>query len=446
MKLGRRIKRNQSRSNAASGVIAVRIAVILFLTHSLKVCVAQELPGTTLRLCEQADELVGEGKPLTGLIVLESERDKDPLLQQQLAVLRSCVGDWRGAHQAMDTLTRKPPQKAVPFSESVVCVSALDAIAEQARDHRIVIVNEAHHVPQHRAFILRLLPKLRAQGYKYYAAEALVEDDVQELKTRGYATRGTGGYMNEPVFGDVIREALALGLTPIAYEDTSGTSLADQVDDINSRETEQCRNLTNRLFSKEPDARVIVHVGYSHAMERPEKAKDGREIVWLAARLARATGSDPLTIDQTLHTERGDATLATPQWRQAVKNGWLDRPVVLRHGDGAFDVTGSVAGSVDMQVLHPPTKIIEGRPDWLVTATGRVAVSIPDEVRAESVRMLVQAFIQHESDDAIPFDQALLMPGEPRPKLLLKPGEYRMVIQDERGMEILRRPLVIASN
>jgi hypothetical protein len=429
-------------------VIAVRIAALLFLTHSLQVCFAQE-PDAKRDPFYQAMELAGEGKPLAGLVLLESERDNDQLLQHGLATVRSFVGDWRGAHQAMDNVGPKRPQNAVPFSESVMCLPALDAIVEQARDHRIVIVNEAHHVPQHRAFILQLLPRLRTQGFQYYAAEAMGEEDaqeLQELKTRGYATRGTGGYTNEPVFGDVIREALALGFKPVAYEHTSDTPTADKIDGINSREIGQCRNLMDRLFAKDPDARVIVHVGYSHAMERPEKAKEGREIIWLAARLAGATGSDPLTIDQTMHTERGDATLATPQWQQAIKNGWLDRPIVLSHGDGTFDVTGPFAGSVDMQVLHPATKVIDGRPDWLVSATGRVAVSIPDEVRADSARILVQAFIQHESEDAIPFDLVILTPGEPRPKLFLKPGEYRIVVQDERGIEILRRPLVVAKN
>jgi hypothetical protein len=269
---------------------------------------------------------------------------------------------------------------------------------------------------------------------------------VQELTRRGYAIRGTGFYTNEPVFGDVLREALAMGFKLVAYESTSDKSPADPVDAINSREAGQCRNLMDRLFAKHADARVIVHVGFDHVMERPRKLDDGREINWMAARLARATGINPLTIDQTMHTERGDASLTTPQWQQAFKNGWLGQAIVLNRRDGAFEVTGHFAGSVDMQVFHPPTKLIDGRPDWLVIGTGRAAVSIPEEIRTESARVLVQAFMQREREDAIPVDQVVLIPGEPRPKLFLKPGEYRMVIQDERGREILRRPLVLAKN
>jgi hypothetical protein len=427
----------------ARGMMTVRIAALLFLSHSLEVCIAEE-PEAMRHSVERAMALVTDGKPLAGLATLESDADKDHSLQE-LATLRSFVGDWHGAHLAMDNSLPKRPKDAAPFSEPVIRSSALDAIVEQARHHHIVIVNEAHHVPQHRAFILQMLRKLRTQRFEYYAVETL-DEDVQQLTRRGYAVRATGFYTNEPVFGDVIREALAMGFKLVAYEATSNTSPADPVDAINSRETGQCRNLMERLFAKDADARVIVHVGFDHVMERPRKLENGREISWLAARLARATGCNPLTIDQTMHSERGAARLATPQWQQAVKNGWLDQPIVLKRKDGAFDVTGHFAGSVDIQILHPPTKLIDGRPDWLVNGTGRTAVSIPEDIRAESARVLVQAFLQRESEDAIPVDQVVLMPGEPRPKLLLKPGEYRIVVQDVRGREILRRPLVLAKN
>jgi len=77
---------------------------------------------------------------------------------------------------------------------------------------------------------------------------------------------------------------------------------------------------------------------------------------------------------------------------------------------------------------------------------GRVPVAIPKEIQTESGRVLVQAFIDTESVDSIPLDQFILRPGEPRPKLFLKAGKYRVVVQDEQGDEILRLPLVVAQN
>jgi hypothetical protein len=198
------------------------------------------------------------------------------------------------------------------------------------------------------------------------------------------------------------------------------------------------------VFAKDPDAKVVVHVGFDHAMERPRKLKDGKEITWMAARLARELGIDLLTIDQTLHTERGAIEFATPQWRQAIENGWLDNPIVVQREDGNFVVTGHFAGLVDMQLFHPPTKIVEGRPNWLVRMEGRTPVAVPGEIRAEKGRVLVQAFIREEGEDAIPLDQTLLVPGAARPMLFLTPGQYRVLAQDERGEEVYRGSLVVS--
>jgi hypothetical protein len=428
---------------SAQRVIAMMIATLLLSASSRNVCTAQVSEGTRHSV-ERAMTLVRDGKPLAGLTILEQDSEKTDELQSIIPEMRTFVGDWQGAHRAMDDSSSKPSKDKASFLEPVIPIPALDAIVEQAKNHRIVILNEAHHVPQHRAFILQVLRKLRSQGFEYYAAEALNEDSAA-LNKRGYAIRTTGFYTNEPVFGAVVHDALAMGFKLIAYEATGNTSTSDPVTDINVRETKQCSNLMERLFAKNSDARVVIHVGYHHAMERPVKRDDGREILWMASRLAQATGINPLTIDQTIHTEKGDTSSATPQWQEAVKNGWLDQPIVLKRKDDNFHVTGDFANQVDIQVFHPPTKLIDGRPDWLVDDPGRVPVSIPDDIRAESARLLVQALIEDQSEDAIPFDLLVLMPGEPRPKLLLKPGKYRIIAQDEQGRGIARQSLSVGS-
>jgi hypothetical protein len=57
--------------------------------------------------------------------------------------------------------------------------------------------------------------------------------------------------------------------------------------------------------------------------------------------------------------------------------------------------------------------------------------------------VLVQAFADRESDAAVPCDQLVLTADEPRPKLLLRPGKYRVVVQDEAGKELSRQTLVV---
>lgn len=409
------------------------IAVFCLATPGM----AQEPQTDKLQLVERALGLVIEGKPLAGIKILESAGGDDAAIQSAIATLRVFAGDSAGALKAMEKSYPPRNENENPFSVPVEPSPAIETIVEQAKRHRIVVINEAHHVSQHRAFVLRLLPKLRDLGFKYFAAEAL-DEDGQHLKIRGYPIRQTGFYTNDHVFGDVIRKAVALGFTPVAYEATSPDAPQDPIDAINVREEEQCRNLIERIFTKDTDARVIIHVGFDHAMERPRK-EDQKEIKWLAARIAVGTGTNPLTIDQTEHSERGLGK-ESPQWQQSRKNGWLTQPIVLNRNDGNFDVSGHFAGFVDIQVLHPPSKYSEGRPDWLLD-TGRSAVAVPDAIRAVSGRVLVEVFIEAESEDAVPFDRVVLAQNGSRPKLLLVPGKYRIVAQDEQGTEIKRLPL-----
>jgi hypothetical protein len=59
---------------------------------------------------------------------------------------------------------------------------------------------------------------------------------------------------------------------------------------------------------------------------------------------------------------------------------------------------------------------------------------IPEAIQAqENGRLLVQAFIEEESDDAVPFDCIVLDPALPRPKLTLRAGRFRVVTQNESG-------------
>jgi len=86
-------------------------------------------------------------------------------------------------------------------------------------------------------------------------------------------------------------------------------------------------------------------------------------------------------------------------------------------------------------------KLVDGRPDWLTRDGQRKPVEIPAEADPKSGRVLVQAFAATEADDAIPVDQVVLVAGEPAPVLLLPDGEFRLVVQDEKGGKVLEMPL-----
>ena len=359
-----------------------------------------------------AMKAAGNGKTLQAISLLESH--KDHTYNDILGALYSFVGNSEKAetlrpHAARDYETALPTDCRL--------TEALSEIARLAAGRQLVIINEAHDAPEHRAFVGSLVEKLKSIGFSYYAFETLAEGQ-QSLKSRGYPVQETGFYSQEPRFGELIRDAIRCGLIPIRYEAEDNATSGNPLVDINTREQAQCDNLVEQVFRETPDARIIIHVGPNHVMEKPRDVGNDK-IIWLAARLKTTTGIDPLTIDQITRLR------SFPPEQQL--------PTVAYSVSGEPFVGGPYEGYVDLQVYHPPTRMKKNRPDWLLSDQRRRVVNIPDEIKVESKRILLQASYVNESSDAIPADQVLLHPNEPRPVLSLRPGAYRLVRQNEEG-------------
>lgn len=326
-----------------------------------------------------------------------------------------------------------PPQPPEPAAlaayDGAVAQDAIAAIVERARDRRIVIVNEAHDSPRDRAFILKLVEALRPLGFTHFGAETFVSHPpelasaaMSRLESERYPVLSTGTYTVDPMFGYLVRRAMALGYRPVAYEFawTPASAGKSRQESIAERDQAQAENLARTLKAAGPDARLLIHVGYSHATERP--LPDGTE--WMAGRLARLTGLDPLTIDQTSIGEGGNAGL------QRMLAERLDGAPAVFFKNGAPVRSGPYTEAVDLQVIHPPVTVVQGRPDWL-RDTGRRALAIPAELLPTTGRRLVQLFVAGEADDAVPLDQALVTAGGEPPVLYAPEGvELRWAVQD----------------
>jgi hypothetical protein len=309
---------------------------------------------------------------------------------------------------------------------------AIATIVERARSTSIVILNEAHHNSSHRAFALEVARALRPLGYSILAAEAFanVSDATEsaramaELARDGYPRLRTGHYTKDPAFGDFVRQSLRLGYRPVAYERVRQPGSPTPQDPVAAREQAQAENLMARIFASHPSAKVLIYVGGSHAAEAPLVGAGGD---WMALRLKRMTGIDPLTIDQTTLSDSSEWRAARAYYR-LVSGKARTRPVILFTGATPL-VHGLYRGAVDLQVVHPRTRLVKGRPAWLL-AMGRRAAAIPRYLRPVAGRRLVQAFVASESTDAIPVDQVLVEAGKPMPPLMLPRVPVRYSFQD----------------
>jgi hypothetical protein len=395
------------------------------------------------QIARQIDGKVGQarasGSVLAEVQAMQALEAEYAGREEALGVLRALlaqrlplVGDYAGAHRSLDLAHGRPSGQSSPplfgVPEGYAPVDAIEAIAAAAGPRQVVMINEAHHVPQHRAFTLQLLYALRKQGFTYFAAEAFSHDP--QLSERGYPTRATGSYVSEPVFGDLVRTALRLGYKTVPYEAESH--------EIGGRERDQAKHLVERILAKDPKARVLVHAGHGHISERPGRYK------MMAAELREMTGIDPFTINQEWMTEHSAPEHEHPIYRWATERGLVDRPVVFRNGAGDF---WSLSNSSDVALFHPRSRSEHGRPHWLRMGGLRSPFPLSEDVcglafllsegtSSQAPACLVKARPAREGADAIPIDQIAVEAGKPVPALMLPEGEHVIRVEDAKGKVI----------
>ena len=174
-------------------------------------------------------------------------------------------------------------------------VDAKEYILQEAGNERILMINEAHHVPYHRIFTASLLQGLYDWGFRFFGAETLSDSSLDNhLNERGYPILNSGFYTKEPQYGNLIRQALAIGYTVFPYEaDFTSIRTGKQ------REMAQARNI-QRVVQEHPDAKMLIHAGYAHIQEDSVGGDWGKA---MAGRVREFTGIDPFTINQEVLTD-----------------------------------------------------------------------------------------------------------------------------------------------
>ena len=322
---------------------------------------------------------------------------------------------------------------------------ALDVIVEAAREHRIVILNEAHNVSRHRQFAAQAARALRPLGFDWLAAETFIPKQPVPAPNISLYRAGTpfhhhyGVYSRDPVFAEMIREAARLGYGFTDYEIRQDQSLLSRDADgealIAEREEAQADNLIEAVLRPYPESRVFLYCGYSHATETP-----GRGGEWFAARLKRKTGIDPLTIDQAYSWPAADPAQDYPWVAGVLESLNPTRPVVVYQQNGAVLIPDPFAGQVDLAVFHPRLPLVNGRPGWLAADPDRIAVGV--DVPIVEGPTLLQAVPAAEGPGAVPADQLLLAPGQRRATLFLRPAHYLVRFETTDGVRTYGRIVI----
>ena len=377
------------------------------------------------------------------------------------------LGVYNQAVLAFPLKSAQPPDLVLPRAAQWKGADALDVITKLAADRHIVLINEAHHDAHTRELTLALLPRLRALGFTYFAAEALGDDDPGLIK-RGYPIKSSGTeYLREPIYGEIVREAIRLGFVLVPYDSRSS--------EMHTREAEQAQNLYARVFARHPDARLFVEAGYAHI----DKAR-GRlgNVDPMAMQLAKLTGLDPLSIDQTQFLEAGsdradayhelmrrfparapevliNRTSGKP-WSAMPARYDLNvlLPIALTAGTFGGEQV-SVFGGAQLDNVEDSARLAPNsgalvafndfrRPNWLTLGRQRRAYSINTGLCRERVPCVISAHYVDEPDAAPAADRYAFISTFGRSALFLRPGRYRLRAWNVEGKTLSERIIQIA--
>jgi len=346
---------------------------------------------------------------------------------QYYATLAGFVGNY---DESFDVLPA-PKSKENPVAKGFKYVTkSIPTIVALSRNTRAVFVNEAHTFPQTRAAIFSLLAPLREEGFNILALEGLTmspapsgsgcADSVvfdKELNARGFPIRKTGFYIREPIFAEIVKEAIRLGYTVVGYETTD---YSDQ--SIEHREQKQAQNLAC-VIGASPSTKLLVIAGYSHISEGADPRVPGG---WMAARFRKITGIDPLTLDTTklLGVERSDlrrhgtsfetatldSTSASQPYLLSNDSAWL-------YGDDRFDL---------MLVLNRFVGRDEPGSSWLELGGLRRRTVVSASNCEGHYPCIVEAYANAASGSDIPADSCVMAEPDGTCNLFLAPGAYKI--------------------
>lgn len=183
---------------------------------------------------------------------------------QVLMDLYCFIGEYETSIQ-YESLALNTKYKYIDTNEYInfKFIPAKEYVINNVKNVRAILFNEAHNRPDTRYFITSILKPLKEKGFTHLAIEGLSYSDTTLLK-RKFPTVESGYYIYEPVFSNLIREALKLEFLVVPYDDTtSANNSSDFYEGLNKRDKFQAYNLKS-ILDENKNNKIIVLSGYDH--------------------------------------------------------------------------------------------------------------------------------------------------------------------------------------
>jgi hypothetical protein len=409
-----------------------------------------------LAAADKSDEIMHKAQKQPGLLaqymLMQSSYDANDdrafrlIFGQYLSWFQTWIGDYDGARKSFSIAQPAQSDDAPsPLAGGWRTRAADEAILDLTKDRKVVFFNEAHSAPITRTLTVELLARLRKQGYNTFAAETLYIGD-RELQQRGYAIAKTGFYTSEPIYGEMVREAIRLGYKVVAY-DAENAGVGDP------REREGAQTLAN-LFKRDANTRLVVNAGFAHIQKSGAYLRGSS----VATFFHKLSGIEPLAIEQTMMIEHAREDQNHPYYNAAKGAAHPNHPWVFVNDSGAAWTLKPAL--YDVSVFFPPPNVIEGRPDWVSLDGTRQAYSVASDTCRGQFPCLIEARHANEGEEAVAADRVVLNVIDPntplnerllsnhgntQSRLYLYPGDYRLSALDRFGHTITGRNIHIGA-
>jgi len=404
--------------------ISLFLLFLLFL-HPLKAQNAAQNSFKTAMdtMLKHPENYLAPVKAISGIKTDSTDFNSLNTWLQAMMTYYSFLGDYQQVlfysdNRFKDQINTQKVEYDTTFVKEHTFVNADAYITWQASRQQVIMINEAHHLPFHRAFVLPMLEQFYKAGYRYLAIETLEDSLINQKK---YPDFSTGYYTNEPLFGEMIREAMRLHFKLINYEATEPCNVKtnDPYYCSRFRDSIMAVKLAGILKS-DPKAKLLVYAGYDHIHE-------GSETSWkkMAQFFKEFTGIDPYTVELTRQVEHLYPQLNHKEFAAVNKFKHITKPVIALK-----DNTPWHGEFVDATVIFPQYLVKGKRPSYNSIDGLRKFYSL-DSLHLK-IGQFVQAFYDNEKPGyRIPADQLVISDSENC--LYLFEGKYSLEIKNGEG-------------